>query len=229
MNQDNLVDARPRDLLPDASVDKEWLYEAARRAQQVLCEIRAGGLDSRQAVQLIARLPKARTPLEQLVAQGFALDILLGLVEDYSSTRVDRTNRVLRRLLDGVSRPAAVLATPARRAADLIRLEYREPLDVLRLARLLTCHPAHLRRSFREEFGIPMRAFHIRVRVAAAIVMFAEDMKVSGIARSVGYRSDKNLYRVLRDVAATSPSKLRSISREALEQLALTLQPKALP
>jgi AraC-like DNA-binding protein len=225
MNQNVRGGTRAVEACPSASVDTEWLYEVARRAQEILCEIRGGALDSGQSVRLMAGLPKARTVLEQLVWQGFILDILLGLVEDSSSTRADRTINVLRRLLDGVTRPMAVMTTPARRVADLIRLEYREPLDVVGLACRVRCHPARLRRTFREEFGIPMRTFHIRVRVAAAVVMFADGTKVSGVARSVGYRSDKNLYRVLREVAGATPSELRSKSLEVLEELASTLRP----
>ena len=66
-----------------------------------------------------------------------------------------------------------------------------------------------------------MRDFHTRCRVAEAIRIFAAgENKTAAVARSVGYRSEKNFYRALRDVTGKKPKDLKSRSPHYLRLLA---------
>jgi transcriptional regulator GlxA family with amidase domain len=199
-------------------VRAEWLYEAARASQEVLCEIRAHALGGAQVATSLKRLPEATTPVERLLLQGLILEILLGCVPDRSRSPAERTADILRRILEGALRPPPLLDSSARRAADLIRQNYADPLDSPAIARTVGCELTRLRRLFKAEIGMKMQRFHARMRAAAALAMFgAGVVKTSAIARCVGYRSDKGLYRALREATNLRPGALRSMSREALE------------
>jgi hypothetical protein len=81
-------------------VRAEWLYEAARASQEVLCEIRAHSLGGAQVAQSLKRLPEATTPVERLLLQGLILEILLGCVPDRSHSPAERTADIVRRILE---------------------------------------------------------------------------------------------------------------------------------
>jgi len=56
------------------------------------------------------------------------------------------------------------------------------------------------------------------------MTMFARgDQKTASIARCVGYRSEKNFYRALRDVTGKTPNEVKAIPQEILLQLARQL------
>lgn len=199
------------------SVRREWLYEAARASQEVLCEVRASALDTHQVLKSLMRLPEAATPLERLIFQGLVLDVLLGCVGDPSQSRAECTRSLVRGVLETALRPAPLLDSPAHRAADLIRKNYAYPLNAIRVARAVGCNQSRLRRLFKDEIGISMRGFHTHARVAQALALFAAGpTKTTAIARCVGYRSDKDLYRALRDVTGCRPAALRLMSSESI-------------
>ena len=212
------------DLAPCVRI--EWLYEAARASQEVLCDARAHSLTPNQVVNALRRLPEAASPVERLVLQGLLLDVLLGCLEGLGESQAERTLRVIGRLLESVARPAPLLDTPAYRAAEIIRQHSAAPLRADHLAKTVGCDPSRLRRGFKRELGITMREFHTKARIAEAIPMFAGgDTKTVAIARSVGYRSDKDFYRALRDVTGQRPRDLRLLPRQALDEMAQRLFP----
>jgi AraC-like DNA-binding protein len=207
-----------------AAVRDDWMYEAARQSQQILCDLRVNTCDADGVKEALARLPTAATPLEGLIRQGLIFEVLLGCANDDWSSRDDRTLRLFRRLLNTRGRASALLDSPASRAASLIRCQSTDPINVGKIARAVGCEQTHLRRAFRARFGISMRDFHTRCRVAAAIAMFGRgDRKTAGIARCVGYRSEKNFYRALRDVTGKRPNELKAMPQEILVQLARQL------
>ena len=97
-----------------------------------------------------------------------------------------------------------------------------------------TVQPAHvgcdqtaLRRMVRTDMGLSMRDFQIRIRVLEAMKRFAAgERTLTSVARSVGYKSDKNLYRALRAVTGRTPSELMGMSHEALGVLAAGILPR---
>jgi AraC-like DNA-binding protein len=52
----------------------------------------------------------------------------------------------------------------------------------------------------------------------------ARDQKTASIARAVGYRSEKNFYRALRDVTGKRPTEIRGISDLALRAMTRALE-----
>ncbi len=216
--------------MPDdvGSISGEWLYEAARASQRIMCDIRSGAHDSQRAVDAIADLPEPRTRLEQLVFQGLCFDIVLGCVDQgAASSRKALTRDVLQRILKTSTRPSALRDSPARRAIDWIRRHFAQPLEVTAIARKIGCDASALRRLVRQEFGLSMRQLHIRIRVLEALKMFvAGNRKISAVARAVGYRSEKNFYRAMRGVTGWTPSKLSLMNPRVLETVAAGILPR---
>jgi AraC-like DNA-binding protein len=205
-----------------APVRREWLYEAARASQEMLCEIRGHALDAPHVVKSLRRLPEAATPMERLIRQGLVLDVLLGCVEHSGHSDADRTSNIVQRVLAAASRPAPLLDSPIRRAAIFIRRNCTARFNATHVSRAVGCERSRLRHLFKQDTGMTMQAFHTRARVAKALPLFAaESTKMTTIARSVGYRSDKDLYRALRDVTGQLPAALKLMSRESLDRMAV--------
>jgi AraC-like DNA-binding protein len=82
---------------------------------------------------------------------------------------------------------------PARhllRAKDLIDARYREPLDVLALARAAHLSPAHFSREFRRAFGESPHQYLLTRRLErAAALLRGTDRSVVDICLTVGLRS----------------------------------------
>lgn len=209
-----------------SAVRGEWLYEAARVSQQILCDIRASSSGAAEFVDALVLLPVPVTPVERLVRQGLILEVLLGCVDDSSCSHDQRTVSVLRRVLDTCARPSPLLASPESRAAAIIRERSAYPVDVADIARAVGCHETRLRRSFRDRFGMSMRDFHTRCRVARAIDLFAAgESKTAAVSQAVGYRSEKNFYRALRDVTGKKPTELKLMSEGRLRSMARAIVP----
>ena len=203
------------------SLRAEWLDESARRCQEILCEVRGRSLSASSVLAALNELPEAATPLERLVQQGLIVDVVVGCIEDVHESRAIRMRSYVRRVLTAAARPEALLDSPARRAASLIRANCFQPLNATLVAKEVGCDPSRLRRAFKAEIGMQMRAFHTLARVGEAIKLFAATpSKTSAIARMVGYRSDKDFYRALHDVAGLRPSALRAMSPQRLRELA---------
>jgi AraC-like DNA-binding protein len=204
-----------------SSIRAEWLYESARRCQEILCEARGASLSVSSVVAALSQLPEVATPLERLVQQGLIVDVVVGCIEEVHESRAECMGRYVRRALTSAARPQALLDSVAQRAATLIIENCFQPLNAALIAKEVGCDPSRLRRAFKAEFGMQMRAFHTVARVAEAVNLFvAAPAKISAIARLVGYRSDKDFYRALRDVTGLRPSALQMMNPDALQDLA---------
>jgi len=65
-------------------------------------------------------------------------------------------------------------------------------------------------KSFKQEFGMPMRAYRTRVRVLRAVRLVEScDLKVDAVAASVGFRSRRNFHDAFRRITGRSPSGVR--------------------
>jgi len=209
-----------------SEVRGEWLYETARQSQEILCEARANGQVAADIAGALAGLPAPATPIERLVRQGLVFEVLLGCVAEGVGSRDERTLHVVRHLLESRARPSPLWESLATRAAAMIYRRSTDPIDVAHIARTVGCDQTRLRRSFRDRFGISMREFHTRCRIADAISMFATgEKKTAAVARSVGYRSQKNFYRALRDVTGKRPKELKSIPMPSLRRMARDILP----
>jgi AraC-like DNA-binding protein len=203
-----------------SEVRSEWLYEAARMSQEILCEARARGPSARELVGAFGRLPDASSPVERLVRQGIILDVLLGCVADPSRSQDERTINVVGRILAAVTSPSPLLESPECRAAALIKEHAALRLKVPEIARAVGCHPSHLRRRFYARYAITMRDWHTRCRVMQALLIYVSgETKTSAVGRAVGSRSDKNFYRALRRVTGRTPAEIKLMSKGALTEL----------
>jgi AraC-like DNA-binding protein len=207
------------------SVRPEWLYDNARSCQEILCEARSAPLTTHRLVAAFLRLPEAVTALEHLVQRGLIVNVVLGCVEDPSESRPERLRCYVQRLLTNASPRQMLLESAAQRAATLILQNCSQPLNASQIAKGVGCGPSSLRRAFKSELGMQMRQFHTMARVFEAVKIFAAGRpKISAVARLVGYRSDKDLYRALRHVTGLRPSELRTMTPEALRALAAQIR-----
>jgi AraC-like DNA-binding protein len=82
---------------------------------------------------------------------------------------------------------------PARhllRAKDLVDRRYREPLDVVTLARAAHLSPAHFSREFRRTFGVTPHQYLLTRRLERAAALLRQtDRTVAWICAAVGLRS----------------------------------------
>jgi AraC-type DNA-binding domain-containing proteins len=98
------------------------------------------------------------------------------------------------------------------RAKRRLRIR-RGALTITRLARELGCSVAVLQRRFAEETGETPAAYRQRVRVAAAIeLLCSSDAKIETIAREVGWKNKKDLYRALAKLAHLTAAGVRKLS-----------------
>jgi transcriptional regulator GlxA family with amidase domain len=96
-------------------------------------------------------------------------------------------------------------------------------LSVRGLARGLGCSVAVLERRFREVGDSPA-GYRQRVRVAAAIrLLQSSEAKVETVARSVGWKSKKELYKALAKLALMTPTAARRLTLADASALAAQL------
>jgi AraC-like DNA-binding protein len=103
--------------------------------------------------------------------------------------------------------------SPARRAARLIRNDYRQLWTVDTLARRIHVTPSQLRRNFQREFGVSVWEYQRKMRLIEAIARVPTD-KIDAISLEVGYKSKKNFYRAFQDVTGLTPTAFRNLSEE---------------
>jgi AraC-like DNA-binding protein len=166
---------------------------------------------------------------------------LARLAADY--TLLKRTRRARRGLPDSVARilldnsepPAkaferwsrrvfkvyTVRPDLAERAGKIIRSERSVGrLDLPAIARALDCPKEDLRVAFRRRYGMSPRRYHNTVRALHSIdVLLADPTKISEIAEDLGFKSAKDLYRLMEEVTGLTPRRLRALSPSQAEEL----------
>lgn len=195
-----------------------WMHDVAQRCQVLLAQVCDGpSLTSAALEAWIGDLPEAEGRFEGIVLQGLLFEIALACEPpDDRSRSKRRADALTRAIFDAASRKSRT-RSPADRAARMIREGGRGDLRVKAIAQAVGCHESALRREFRRTFGMTMREYHVRVRVAAALMEFAGGAeKVSTVSRLVGYRSAKNFHRAVREVTGYTPGRLARMPTIAL-------------
>jgi AraC-like DNA-binding protein len=107
----------------------------------------------------------------------------------------------------------------AREAEQYVMQHFRSPIVASDLAKRLDCSTVFLRRTFQELTGRSLLEYQSELRLRTALRLLAEtDWKVEAIASDVGYRSKKDLYRMVQTHLHCTPleyRKTRSLSRDA--------------
>jgi AraC-like DNA-binding protein len=88
----------------------------------------------------------------------------------------------------------------------------RYTLTIGAVAREIGCSVAVLQRRFAENCGETLSGYRQRMRAAAALeLLHASDAKVETVARMVGRKSKKDLYKVLARLTKMSPAAIRAL------------------
>jgi methylphosphotriester-DNA--protein-cysteine methyltransferase len=77
----------------------------------------------------------------------------------------------------------------------------------------------HLRREFRDQFGIGPATYVQLVRTRRAVQLLATQMKIEAIAWEVGYRGKKELYLALNRWVGLTPKRIKALPRERRDAL----------
>jgi AraC-like DNA-binding protein len=221
-----------------------WHFGLVRHCQLFLCETSAQPLEAcRCAVhQYLQELPAPATALESAFLRLAVQDLLIRWVHGlHSRYHVSPqlqprapfcaiavghppTVRSARDFSDWIDTALRTMrkAHPESAAEDarwILMTDTRLALSAV--ARRLGV-PAHrLRRDFRLRFGMPLREFQTRMRVARALPLLGnQQLKIDAAARDAGFRSRRNFYAALAHYTGLGPSAIRALAPEHLNPLA---------
>ena len=95
-------------------------------------------------------------------------------------------------------------------AEHYIKGHFRTRIAAASLARQLRCPPAFLQRTFKESTGLTLREYQAELRLREALRLLEKStLKIESIAGEVGYRSKKDLYRVVQARLGCTPLEVR--------------------
>jgi AraC-like DNA-binding protein len=95
-------------------------------------------------------------------------------------------------------------------AEQYLQQHYQERLAVDALAQQLRCSPTYLQKTFKEVTGFTLREYQAELRLREALRLLEQsDVKIEAIARHVGYRSKKDLYRLVQERVGRTPLEFR--------------------
>lgn len=102
----------------------------------------------------------------------------------------------------------------AREAEEYLKQHFTSPISASNVAEQLSCPSGFLRRTFKQLTGKSLLEYQSELRLRAALRLLREsDLKMEAIAGEVGYRSKKDLYRVVQAHLACTPLEYRQASR----------------
>lgn len=104
----------------------------------------------------------------------------------------------------------------AREAEEFLKQHFRSGVSASALAERLACPSGFLRRTFKQLTGKSLLEYQSELRLRAALRLLSDsDLKMEAIAGEVGYRSKKDLYRVVQTHLACTPLEYRRQMRLA--------------
>ena len=102
----------------------------------------------------------------------------------------------------------------AREAEDYLKQHFRSPVSAQNIAEQLSCPITFLRRTFKQLAGKSLLEYQSELRLRAALRLLSDtDLKMEAIAGEVGYRSKKDLYRVVQAHLSCTPLEYRQASK----------------
>ncbi len=136
------------------------------------------------------------------------------------------TERVVRtgyRVAGRYRRPAptrvAVRRELAERVREILAGRPAAALSLAELARQAGASPFHLARSFREETGLPIHRYRLRLRLALALDRLAEgESNLSSLGFELGFSSHSHFTRHFRLVYGHPPARIRAWLERAGER-----------
>jgi len=97
----------------------------------------------------------------------------------------------------------------ADRARAILARRFREPLRLAGLARALHVSPFHLSRVFRQQTGLTLRRYLVRLRLLAAVPQTRHAASLSQLALELGFSSHSHFTSAFRQEFGLSPSAAR--------------------
>jgi AraC-like DNA-binding protein len=94
---------------------------------------------------------------------------------------------------------------PLRRAKELLRSHYSEPLSLDEIALAAGIDKFHLCRAFRDEVGLPPHAYLVHLRVARALELLRARLPASRVAAEVGIYDQSQLNRHFKRIVGLTP------------------------
>jgi methylphosphotriester-DNA--protein-cysteine methyltransferase len=102
-------------------------------------------------------------------------------------------------------------STLAARAQRAIEVGFASINIQGQLASALGCHPVHLSRSFKAEFGITVSEYVRALRLREGVRLLVEsDVKVTTVPLMVGFRGKSAFYHAIRTITGDSPGAFRN-------------------
>lgn len=167
-----------------------------------------------QALGRVRETPFFPSPVIQDDELVFRIRHLHLLLEDATTTRLERESRLLWTLAQLITRHAKDISTPihitdepiyVRRLRDYLEQHSSENITLDRLAQLVHLSPYHLIRSFRRATGLPPHAYMLQLRVAAAKQALRQGMPIADVAAHVGFADQSHLTRQFKRIVGATP------------------------
>ncbi len=96
-------------------------------------------------------------------------------------------------------------------ALQFLIAHYMEPFTLEKLAKILNCHPTHLIRCFKKQYGIPPTQMLIKIRLnRACSLLMNPEISITSIAYSVGFSSASYFCKQFKKNFQYSPKEYRS-------------------
>ena len=178
---------------PDAQ-ESERLRPASRLWEEIHC-FRHGGVAGR--ARQLSREIRSPDFATGLAVEGLILEMLS------IAARLDEGKR------QGGGPPPWL-----ERARDLVHDRFRDKLRIEDVASAVDVHPAHLARTFRDHFHVPLGGYIRRLRIDWATRQVAEtEVPFSAIAARAGFADQSHFTREFRKHSGLTPGRYRELRR----------------
>ena len=179
--------------------EAERLRSACRLWEEIYCFRHGGVAERARQVSREIRSPDAVSPL---AIEALVLEMVV------IAARLDDAHR------RGSGPPAWL-----DRVRELVHARFRERLRIGDLARAVDVHPAHLARTFRDHFHVPLGSYIRRLRVEWAMREMVETKDpLSAIAARAGFADQSHFTREFRKHSGLTPGRYRALRGGGVEQ-----------
>jgi AraC-like DNA-binding protein len=131
-----------------------------------------------------------------------------------SPLQIEETALAILKSIGYTRREPGIIKRERRRLADETRVVLAscpsQSLTLGALARRVASSPFHLSRVFREEVGMPIHQYHLRLRLAVALEhLTSDDRALSSLALDLGFSSHSHFATLFKRFYGTPPSAFR--------------------
>jgi AraC-like DNA-binding protein len=209
-----------------------WLQDTIRDLQILIGQLSCGPSAERATIveRIASCLPAPESPVERLLVRGLLVETGLRLlIRESFPARPDlaaaaalvstlETGRVEAPSARSAA-PTGVAFSPARtedaglRVQHFIEANLSHHVTLRDVAQGTGLPVRRVNSSLRAAVGLSVRQFVAHRRLGKIVeALTTSDVKVEAIALEVGYRSKKDLYRLVRRFTGFTPSRLRAIA-----------------